>query len=586
MSSSVKLTSTVGVSKDDLCYGAFRQWLKPIQVRATVQPDLSTAPKEVGNASGFIIRREAIRLTFHRSMEPPHEETMDLALTLFDRYGRLKREIIHHAIRKGTAVWKEEVDSGNIVLINNINVDKEWRRQGVGRKLLLQLLQQAMASRYNPKFAFALPEVSYDRTEEKVQQGQTKEQTRAMDQSKKAAVTSFFRSMQFRRVGVTEWFALAQDEKHPSRQLLYTEDLDPVLDDSSDTDSDNEPEVILCGLSMNDGGTNPKPTQNRLSKKDAASQGLEALFNNKCATPDEARHTPTAILKRRHPLHYAIKILKDKDGLGFLQSHTRNGSAASFDMEAVNGHGNTVLHVAAKASKSACLNWIMDSSSGVKLASVRNHEGYTPLEALKAQLECKRISEAYGASRMKCIADKFDGFDNDSIACLMKLTRIEAPTAEQRDMAKFGCSCGQCVSGFLSPRMINKLRAEAEVLSNSLTYLGSTEDGKSWHLLFKDVLVHLPDRLQQQFRRNKILRNIFTELLSTVAQLLAEKVVPRRATVVDCLRETPVGSQIDMHYFQKGGTVAAAVNIVIDNAKESDIEAKKLLFETADNELI
>jgi len=61
MSSPVNLTSAVGVSKDDLEYGSFRKWLKPIQVRATVHPDLSTAPREVGRALGFIIRREEMR---------------------------------------------------------------------------------------------------------------------------------------------------------------------------------------------------------------------------------------------------------------------------------------------------------------------------------------------------------------------------------------------------------------------------------------------------------------------------------------------------------------------------------------------
>ncbi|KUJ13344.1 uncharacterized protein LY89DRAFT_651518 [Mollisia scopiformis] len=584
MSSPVKLTSTVGVSKDHLEYGSFRKWLKPIRVRATVHPDLSTAPREVGEAFGFIIRREAIRQTFHRSMEPPHKETMDLAFTLFDRYGRLNKEIIDHTIRKGTGWWNEEVDHGNIVLIENVNVDKEWRRQGVGRKLVLQLLEQAMASRYNPKFAFARPAAFYDRTNREEKQGQTEERNRALHQSKITAVTSFFRSMQFRRVGVTEWFALARDEKHPSRQLLCIEDSDPVLDDSSDSDSDDEPEVILCGFSMNQDGTSPKFTQNRLSKSDAASQGLEALFKSNGATRDEARHTSAAILKRRHPLHYAIKVLTDTDCLGFLQSHTRNSSAENFDIEAINGHGDTVLHLAAKASKSACLSWIMDSSSGVRLASMRNYEGYTPLEALKAQLECERISEPYSASRTKCVADKFDGFDDSSIACLLKLIGLEAPTAEQRGMAKFGCSCGQCVAGFLSPRMIKKLRDEADVLYDLLTHLGSTEDGESWYLDFKDTLVHLPDRLQPHFQRNKILRNVFTELVGTVAKCLAEKVVPHRASVVNSLRETPIWSQIDGYYFQKGGTVAAAVNIVIDNAKEHDTEAGTPLYEVADND--
>jgi hypothetical protein len=273
-----------------------------------------------------------------------------------------------------------------------------------------------------------------------------------------------------------------------------------------------------------------------------------------------------------------------EDCLKFLLSHTGDNSAESFDIEAINGHGDTVLHVAAKASKPACLSWIMDSPRGMKLVSIRNHEGYTPLEALKAQLECERISEPHGFLRTKCIADKFDGFDDDSVACLLKLVRLEAPTAEQRDMAKFGCSCGQCVAGFLSPRMIEKLHDEAAMLYDLLSGLGSGVDGETWCLAFKDTLVHLPDKLQPHFRRNKILRKVFTRLIGAVTQCLANKVVPHEASVVNALRKTSIWSQIDGHYFQKGGTVAAAVNIVIDKAKEHDAEARTPSFEVENDD--
>jgi GNAT superfamily N-acetyltransferase len=579
MSSPVTLTSTVGVPKDHLKYGFCREWLKPIKVRATVCPDLSKAPEEVGDAFGFIIRREAIRQIFHKSMEPPHEETMDLALTLFDRYGRLNKEVVEHPIRKGSGVWKEEVDKGNIVLIENVNVDRKWRRKGIGTKIVLHLLEKALASRHNPKFAFTRPAPFYDETKKEEMQGQTQERNRAFHRSQVAAVVSFFRSMQFRRVGITEWFALAQDEKHPSRQLPWTEDSDPVLDDPSDSDSGDEREEVLWCMPLKQDGTSLEFTQTRHSKRNLALQGFESFFKTNGATKEEVSDTSAMILKRRYPLHYAIKVLADKQCLDFLLSHASDNSAESFDIEAVNGHGDTVLHVAAKASKPACLSWVMDSPSGLKLLSLRNHEGYTPLEALKAQLECARISEPHGFSRKKCIADKFDGFDDDSVACLLQLVKLEAPTAEQRDMAKFGCSCGQCVAGYLSPRMIKKLHDEAAMLYDLSIDLDSAVDGETWYLAFKHTLIHLPNKLQPHFRRNTILRKVFTRLIGAIAKCLADKVIPHKASVVNALRETSIWSQIDGHYFQKGGTVAAAMNIVIDKAKRHDAEAKLPSFE-------
>jgi hypothetical protein len=193
---------------------------------------------------------------------------MDLALTLFDRYGRLNKEIVEHPVRKGSGVWKEEVDEGNIVLIENVNVNRKWRRKGIGTKIVFHLLEKAIASKQNPKFAFTRPAAFYDQTK-KERQGQTKKRNWAFHRSKVEAVVSFFRSMQFRRVGITEWFALARDEKHPSRQLPWTEESDPVLDNPSDSDSGDEPEVVLCRMSLKQDGTGPEFTQTRHSKQDA-----------------------------------------------------------------------------------------------------------------------------------------------------------------------------------------------------------------------------------------------------------------------------------------------------------------------------
>ena len=103
----VEITSKVGVSKDNVEYGSFRDWLTPILASATIHIDETKPPVDVGTALAFIVRRSAIKSAFHETMETPHEGTMGLALELFDRYGRLKEEIYDHPLRKGSAVWGE-----------------------------------------------------------------------------------------------------------------------------------------------------------------------------------------------------------------------------------------------------------------------------------------------------------------------------------------------------------------------------------------------------------------------------------------------------------------------------------------------
>jgi GNAT superfamily N-acetyltransferase len=579
MSSSVKVMSTVGVDKDDLFYGAFRKWLTPIRVSAVVHKDLSQEPKEVGEAFGFVIRRQSIRQSFHKSMEPPSSDMMKLALELFDRYGSLKEEIIEHSIRKGSGVWKDELNEGNFVLIETVKVKKRWRKKGVGKKLVLKLLEEAMALRRNVMFAFAWPTVLNDRADDHGKQKQTKEQRRAYERAEQAIAIRFFRTLHFRRVGFTEWFALARDKEHSSRALRADEDRDPIEDDMSDSECNEEDEEIVFQMPMNLGRSGVQVFPSISTKRD-----ITSCFSENSRAQDEGSCTAAKIPSRRNPLHYAIKNWADAAGLEFLQSHTEQGSSEPLDVEAVNGHGDTILHVAACASKLASLDWIVKSLKGAKLAGMRNHEGYTPLEALEAKLESERIGTAWGLQRTILKSDKFEGFDDNSVACLLKLRGVEIITAEKQERARFGCSCGQCVAGFLSPRMARKLLNEVQMIDEYLHHLCSIDDGETWYLDFKEYLRHLPDRVQPHFRHNFVLRKAFTTLIGTVAKCLADGIIPNKVNVTNGLKETSIWSQIDRHYFQRGGTVAAVVNLIIDEAKEHDIKAGEPLYELEQNE--
>lgn len=489
MALEIELISKVGCHKDNVSYGSFREWLTPILVRAMVHPDVSRPPMEVGRAFGFIIRRSAIRETFYESMECPHKETLDLAFDLFDRYGRLQKEIKEHVIRKGSGTWKEEVDDGSIVLLEDVKVKRKYQRQRIGTKLVLQFLKTAMASRCNVRFAFARPAANYKKEDhpkananfkkkahsnEKTydaKAGKAARQGPGIHQLRVAGITYFFRSLQFRRIGLTSWLALARDESHPSRRLPSSDDPDPVLDDISDSDSDSDTATIVC---------NPDFTQTRVPKKDLASHWLGAVARERGILGRDEESISAAEPTSRFPLHQAIKTLTDKDACEFLQSYARDCSIDDSPFAVVDGKGDNIMHIAVKASKTTCLSWMTQHSDGTTLLSMRNNEGYTPLEALQTRMENRRTRAPFGFSRMRFIADEFDGFDDDSITCLLTLQGLKAPTTEQRARAKFGCSCGNCIEGFLSPRMAKKLRDQAEYHYDLLRTLGGGQGRHTW----------------------------------------------------------------------------------------------------------
>ncbi|CAI4213881.1 unnamed protein product [Parascedosporium putredinis] len=481
MAFSVEVTSRVGVSKDNPDYSSFRKWLTPIKARATIHPDESRPPIQIGEALGFIISRSAIRLEFRDIMEAPHKGTMDLALDLFDRYGRLKEEIREHALRKGSGVWGKELDEGNLVLIEDILVERKHRRKRVGSKLVLHILEEAMKPR-----------------------------NRRADKR---------------------------------TTLPHHEDSDPRREDEEMLDSDSDEELVECHEDF---------TQTRHKKSEW----------------DE---------------RWCAKTLLDKEALIFLKSHTRDGVLEEFPLGSKDGRGDTVLHVAAKASKPRCVAWLLRQPTEAKLAETRNYAGYTPLEALQAQLETRRIQVPFGHGRVRLVADKFDGFDEDSVTSLLLLQGEMTPSPEQLMRAKFGCSCSQCLGGFLSPRMLKKLSDQAHMQHAFLTNLRQPGEN-GWYTEFKDLLAYFPESFRSQVRHSKALQTAFVLLMSAVAGCLSGRKIPCKASVVEYLQGTEPWERVQSQYFSKGGTVACVANAVFGNAEHLDLEVGDTIEDTEPEE--
>jgi len=60
-------------------------------------------------------------------------------------------------------------------------------------------------------------------------------------------------------------------------------------------------------------------------------------------------------------------------------------------------------------------------------------------------------------------SDNFKGYSNSDVQKLLSLRGITAPTEDEANQAKYGCTCGLCLGGFMSPRM-------AYILSSNSSY--------------------------------------------------------------------------------------------------------------------
>ncbi|KAI0855010.1 hypothetical protein F4860DRAFT_522059 [Xylaria cubensis] len=429
------------------------------------------------------------------------DETSSLAIELFDRYGRLKREYCEHEIRKG---------SGRI-----------------GTKLVSAVLDK---TRHESTgfFAFASPRLTLDLDCDDEKLGAVHEESKIFDH--------FFRSLGFRRVGTSGWLAFTDNDSHPSRHL----------DEAQDWDVPEQPKEDLIA---------PEPIRTILSSlSDPSISGAECI----CQMEE-------------------VFSAEDNTPLWMY----------------INEIGDTILHVAAIARKAEPISYIM--SKNPHLAEKRNGDDYTPLEALQSSLELQR-TKPYGGGA----SDSFIGFRQSDIACLAALTGTEifdltklsdrdirVVSSATDEMAsriravdpirkalrlKYGCTCGQCIGGFLSPRTRFALLCQAEIQYDMLNEFPEIDcSGRDWVKLNDHVLGHLTRAVKENLVTNKSMRQGFVNMCDHIACCLRNKRLPDTETILDFYQEeVSEWPPVTNNYLQRGGTVAAVALMIFDRAIDSD----------------
>ncbi|KAI0099041.1 hypothetical protein GGR51DRAFT_536560 [Nemania sp. FL0031] len=494
---------------------------------------VNVGQSRVADCDAKLLRRDSIRSAFWTEMEELCEETSLLAFELFDRYGRLNREYSEHEIRKGSGIWGKELDHGDILMVENIHIEPLWRRQGVGTKLVSAVLDKA---RHESKsfFAFVNPMHLTQDNDEKPDSGTIREQSENFKH--------FFRSLGFRRVGASGWLAFTNNDSHPSRHLDKAQDWDAPVQLKEEQITPEPIRTILSSLS------NP------------------SISGAECVSKME------------------VFSAKENE---LLQVYTDEV-------------GNTILHMAAIGRKAELISYIM--SKVPQLAEKRNSDGYTPLEVLQSSLDQQRTRRFTGGVRVvtDVISDSFTGFCQSDIECLAALTGTEIfdlTNLSDRDIwmvssatdemasrvreanpirntlrLKYGCTCGQCIGGFLSPRMQFALRSQAEIQHDILNeFPGPDCSGADWVEANDDVLVHLPRAVQQNLIINKSMRQGFINMLQHIARCLGKKRLPNTTTILDFYRdEVSEWPPVTRNYLQRGGTVAAVAMMLFDRAIDQD----------------
>lgn len=98
------------------------RFLKNIYINAQHPTD-----GRVGSLVALEIERDKCRGDLIWILDEESQELSEFATTLFDKFGRLKPELVEHEHLKGTGVWGRELDSGKIIYVVSVDVEEKVR---------------------------------------------------------------------------------------------------------------------------------------------------------------------------------------------------------------------------------------------------------------------------------------------------------------------------------------------------------------------------------------------------------------------------------------------------------------------------
>ncbi|KFY08548.1 hypothetical protein V492_06129 [Pseudogymnoascus sp. VKM F-4246] len=527
---------------------AFDAWMHTIHVHC------SSDGKEIGRAFGRFVKRDRIKSNFWRHMEEPCHELSSIAFGLFDRYGRLRREFIDHATRKGSGCWGEEVDFGALFIIEYVQVDSSWRRKGVGKKMVESLIAKASAEKkiaepsgnssdeddmvellFNEtnakanKLAFTLVSPGWlneDISQELV--GKTAREQRDIKLAAEDVSVAFYRTIGFRRIGASSCFGLAVDPNHRAYKISIHNDFDPHEEEVDDED-------------------------------------LEA---RQMPFRREAEHSLLMeLLEKRLPLHHAALTLPDIECANHYEEINKLPTAEE-QWKKSDTKLNNLLHIASCESKPKTVEWLINNvDMGQTLSSARNIKGYTPLEALQAILEGKRTTTDNGWSKV-CIMDTFAGFSVESVNCVAVLRGIKTPSRIQLLRFMFGCPCEQCIDGYFSPRMKEALLRQSALDYDTLSQ--HIEDRPFWVQFNRHLIHHVRPDIQRNFETNVSLRKGFTNIFKHAATAMRKGYAPTAQNVFDVLDASNEWFPVTKSYFQREGAPVDALRVMFERSRDDD----------------
>ncbi|KAL1744515.1 hypothetical protein HDZ31DRAFT_38470 [Schizophyllum fasciatum] len=347
--------------------------------------------------------------------------------------------------------------------------------------------------------------------------------TRSHEESRDRSppIVDFFRKLGFRRVGRTTYFAYSPKASHPSRSLPASKDLD--VDFFKFTDSLNR-------------------------------DGFMRKYPLHASMDPQFPHLPSSA-----EVVAAIHAAYTQDPTS-IHAQDHRGYTPIF-LAAIKGYVSAVETLLSLADCRA------DILSRDNVEDSRN--------AIEAHDERIR----FVVKLAERVTPSPTGFSQENLKMqylLRKATGEEVSTLEKyAEQRRYGCTCGQCRGGWLSPRMARMLHDEGECTFDlgTTTALFTFQLCPSTNPLFTSMLSGvdcIPPALRARQLNHKFYKG-FLGVCRAIAAVIERGALPSPALVAQ-EAATNTANWWDVrdveHYFEKGGKPEYAINHIVDWTKD------------------
>ncbi|OAA78887.1 hypothetical protein LEL_02373 [Akanthomyces lecanii RCEF 1005] len=447
---------------------------------------------------------------------------------IFDDYGRLDRRFCGRGTQRGSGVWGSELDYDEILLIKSLDIRSSV--QATEKRLLMARMLTAVVlefAREQQRKFFAIvasPEDDERAWEEDIYYRRPLPQ----DQEFCALGSRFWQLHRFRRIGLSPFLAFTDDINHPSRALI---------DDF------------------------------RLPRKRVASALVQDWMSE-----------VESLLSGR-ALDFEILLI------GF----TEDVPTPSWTW--VDSEGMTILHHAARSAKVYAVDYFMRAFP--PLIEMRDIFNRTPLDALLNEREVETIICTFEEDirlpdwkYVTCIGLlsgteiyqplSLEDFDNptDTMAIMKTMDAKYARIMTSTLQIVFGCTCGCCIFGAISPRMSYQLlyhaRKAAATWSNIWSHVFGRTDPLS-SILYATCLRRTKAQHEITQAEQKTVAAAVEVIVNWFIHSFTGELLVRDGTMRSTiLSQVPATAPDAADYLQRDGLELLVVDLIFDRAVKTD----------------